>query len=451
MAYVLARPFSPPSVSKLQPLPGPDLSVRARYRYEPLDHKHHEAIRLIRIKSGLRDGLIDCELWHASLKSSYSTLSYVCGSPDDPKPILVNGKVLNVYENLWQFLNNARQRFTDRSLWTDAIYIAQHEPEEKSQQVQMMSKIYSSSQEVLVWLGSDTSEASYALGVIGDFPSMSDEERYRTHTTDARFRQGFRDIFGAAYWQRTWIVQEYILPQAGLLIQRETSISLAMFDEAVGTFRGLWKYSKAPKRDYHGNLEQFHYDRKSFETCEEIVVLRNGLTVVSNKQQGQFRDALGLRFEKKKCKDIRDRVFAMLAFTTHGHTLTVNYELSPLELVFESIWLEHKVAKDVDDFDGQHLQDTLTETATALNLSPAGVMMYAKPAQRSFKRPGDSHILNLPDDAEALHLRSADSGIQSLEEFLLAPDIGEDHMVPPKLSHSLENRHELIRSSSESC
>lgn len=46
---------------------------------------------------------------------------------------------------------------------------------------------------------------------------------------------------------------------------------------------------------------------------------------------------------------------------------------------------------------------------------------YAEPTQRSFQCPGSSQTINLPDDAEALHLCSAQSSTQSMEALLLAP------------------------------
>lgn len=370
------------NVSRLPPASDPEPSTREWFRYEPFHLKQRGAIRLIHVKPALCDGLIDCELWHTSPNSRYSTLSYVWGTVENAKTVLVNGRTLKVHKNLWLFLNTARQHFADRNLWIDAMCINQHDLQEKNHQVQLMSKIYSSSQEVLVWLGPDSSRAGYTLDAIRDFPAMSDEEKYKKHATDTPFWQGFREIHDTPYWQRAWIVQEYILPPTGILIQGKHWVSLELFQHAERWHHDVTMSHSGTMISDLLRYELFH--ASSYTSCQEVVGIRSEY---AGQGKRQASSTLGLH---RKCEDIRDRVYAMLEFTTHGHRIKVNYGLNPLELFFEKVWLELEPSDP--ELDDQHfyLWDNLPTTALALNLTPASVVMVRPfrpgPRQQVFYR-----------------------------------------------------------------
>lgn len=98
---------------------------------------------------------------------SFQALSYVWGipNPNEPLPtILLNGVSVTVTPNIQSalvFLLYQQQRQSEdseandfkTSFWIDALCINQTDNSEKSFQVPLMSKIYTSASRVLVWLG----------------------------------------------------------------------------------------------------------------------------------------------------------------------------------------------------------------------------------------------------------------------------------------------------------
>jgi hypothetical protein len=83
-------------------------------------------------------------------KPSYKALSYVWGAETPSTTIIVNSQVISVRQNLGAALQHVRQEDHSMSVWADALCINQHDNQEKLHQVQLMSKIYLSSAEVLV-------------------------------------------------------------------------------------------------------------------------------------------------------------------------------------------------------------------------------------------------------------------------------------------------------------
>ncbi len=79
--------------------------------------------------------------------------------------IRVNGAILGVSEYLFQALSHLR---SDKplALWVDALSIDQDCEEEKSSQVQRMSRVYQAAERVPVWLGPATEDSDRAMDTI---------------------------------------------------------------------------------------------------------------------------------------------------------------------------------------------------------------------------------------------------------------------------------------------
>jgi hypothetical protein len=96
---------------------------------------------------------------------------------------------------------------TTKHFWIDALCIDQTNIAERNHQVQMMGQIYSSSAFVLVWLGTKT---NVALSFLRRAPSrwLGD---LRRSSSSAYVVEDMRSFFGAPYWKRAWIIQEFVL------------------------------------------------------------------------------------------------------------------------------------------------------------------------------------------------------------------------------------------------
>jgi Heterokaryon incompatibility protein (HET) len=79
-------------------------------------------------------------------------LSLIHGNSSPSVPILVNGAMVLVSENLYLALLHLRKRGST-TLWVDALWINQSDLQERASQVHQMKDIYQRASIVVVWLG----------------------------------------------------------------------------------------------------------------------------------------------------------------------------------------------------------------------------------------------------------------------------------------------------------
>jgi hypothetical protein len=124
------------------------------FKYDDLDLDEPSSIRLVQLLPPLPGSLLQCRMFHATTQSDYKCLSYMWGDPMPLHRISVNGKIMLVRENLFNFLDHASTKWgredPPQSLWIDAICIDQENTTEKNHQVQRMGRIFSLASEVLV-------------------------------------------------------------------------------------------------------------------------------------------------------------------------------------------------------------------------------------------------------------------------------------------------------------
>ena len=92
-----------------------------------------------------------------------STLSYTWGPPTPTLPVLINGAIHHVRQNLHDFLLEACRRGHEHCTWIDQVSIAQEDPTERIQQVSMMHEIYRGADKVILWLGGSDKDSPRIL------------------------------------------------------------------------------------------------------------------------------------------------------------------------------------------------------------------------------------------------------------------------------------------------
>lgn len=127
------------------------------FAHEPLESEDH--IRLIRLLPGPRD-VVSIAIEHADLRFNrpdYYALSYTWGPSSPSFDILCGGRVINIRENLYRFLQllNAQASQRDSLFWVDQISIDQENVLEKNHQVTLMAKIYRQACGITAWLGEE--------------------------------------------------------------------------------------------------------------------------------------------------------------------------------------------------------------------------------------------------------------------------------------------------------
>lgn len=256
--------------------------------YTPLDSSQEE-IRLLEITS--LTPRIACKLHTVSLKEqpAFSALSYLWGDPKGTEPVTVNGVERSMTRSLRSALEWTRYHwqaaFPDRDLascrlWADALCINQDDPQEKSHQIPLMSKIYSSAERTFCCLDAWAPEAETNL-VLDLFNAMArgaaesgfDPKREDHQEVDidwvsahplilqncAQREQGSKcsvtealDAFDDLdYWTRVWILQELVLSKRAMFIFQARSIELSDLILLGQWGRIAGKLPKPEKADRH--------------------------------------------------------------------------------------------------------------------------------------------------------------------------------------------------------
>lgn len=123
--------------------------------YQPLETP--TTIRLLDVEPGQPTDVVRCSLKHCDINDllEFEAISYVWGDQVFPARIWCDSRVARITPSLYQALKRVHLATTTRTIWVDALCINQHDPNERSRQVQLMQHIYRNARQVLVWLGLD--------------------------------------------------------------------------------------------------------------------------------------------------------------------------------------------------------------------------------------------------------------------------------------------------------
>src|SRR3569833_2160784 len=273
-------------------------------------------IRLLHLHSGSRDDPITCTLSTTDLDDNprYEALSYAWGDPWIYRPIVLEGREVNVTANLAAALRRVRLPSEDRCLWVDALCINQANETEKSHQVNLMKEVYENTSGGVVWLGdfADEYTESEVKAQPGLYISRSRAERalevIRTLAADEHLpsspateegSKAFWDLTHLTWWNRMWTVQEVILPGTVKLLVG--SIELQWLD--------LWKAVA-------------HYLLHQRANCCEMTRRNKHLrsiyfaeALLQYFRQNRFRKNIAqcfLFFRRRMATDKRDKIFGLL-------------------------------------------------------------------------------------------------------------------------------------------
>ena len=219
----------------------------------------HTAIRLLRVQQSEQDlassaqapGFsieLSCSLSVVDLDANprYNCLSYCWGNPrgdssDNGMPtspqadgtILVDRKRISIKRNLYDALVQLWAIAPTKldPIWIDAICINQQDVGERNRQVQLMRRIYSAAEEVLVWLGPANKEEALATSTLQSLASVPIEKRTGPvieklknkrpdesiyaflgipHVTEVDLVP-LRRFYERAWFKRVWVIQEVVL------------------------------------------------------------------------------------------------------------------------------------------------------------------------------------------------------------------------------------------------
>ena len=274
--------------------------------------------------------------------------------------MLLDGCDFRLRENLHDFLQ-AYSASPDchRMLWVDALCIDQENKAERSQQVQLMSKIYSQAMKVIAWLGPAADDSDWCFDRLNDIADRStispDDINYKASqyldSYGTRLRAGVTAILKRPMFSRVWCVQELILPPKVVLMCGTRTLKWDNFQSVANlfTFDFYTDYSRLE------SLRQTNFDlmkpsqlskryeryREDFPTVSQTHE-RHQLTEYK-KSTTQSLENLLRCFIGRQCTIKHDYIYALLGiasdFGPSAHAvkkLTVDYTM-PIEDLFDEV------------------------------------------------------------------------------------------------------------------
>ncbi|KJR89310.1 uncharacterized protein SPSK_06275 [Sporothrix schenckii 1099-18] len=210
------------------------------FRYSPLQ-AGTDSIRLLMLNGGAFFSDISCQLFETSLAEApgYSALSYTWENDEptrgseSPHDISIDGHAVPVTSNLYAALQQIRPETGHIILWIDALCIDQSNELERGDQVRQMGQIFSTAEEVLIWLGPSLSDND-ENGIQILFESINWIDGHATHAqtvgyttswatlcsdwmrqrpldmldTERIQRQAQKELLTRRWFTRVWILQE---------------------------------------------------------------------------------------------------------------------------------------------------------------------------------------------------------------------------------------------------
>lgn len=301
------------------------------------------SIRLIILQPGIEGSSIRCDILPISLDSHpvYEALSYTWDLDVPPNPsqpstysITISEHPLSVAPNLYFALRRLRHRTETRTLWIDAICINQEDYVEKSQQVQIMSVIYSEASRVIVWLGEEEPLDGHAFALMNkflsafpDIHSCTMEEVIRFQDANVKLSEVGWPALGALirrrWFTRVWVLQEVVMAQEAIIVCGSLTIPWWSLTDVVLTIRargfgdGLQETGSTSRDVHAGMIIEHALNLKARIELNEKPSLLNALSLI------RTLDAT----------NPRDRVYAVLAFVRDEDLMVPDYEISPEELL----------------------------------------------------------------------------------------------------------------------
>jgi hypothetical protein len=380
--------------------------VDKAYCYRPLQCS--DSLRILELLPGGPDEPLTCRVLEIrkSEDVSFEALSYTWGAPIFSRIIrdVDSGSVLRITENLFDALQALRLPNATRRLWIDAVCINQKDTPEQNQQVAHMDDVYRKAMLVVVWLGKeDCGKAIGELDRIGrdsdlygvpkvfPFPqSLRDRTALENCLRLAETCDGdaMKHFYTRPWFERVWIVQEFVLAKDLTLQVGSDSISYDRFSKATCVLDLFLKrpiLTEACGEHTIGNL--IIHAAEWFILAWSLVQTRERHMALNNPDRSSFtKDPNHELFihpstlvehcanaKRLKCQDERDRVYGMLGFAGAKIDIKPDYD-SEVDSVWRDLATKSLLAGDLTvlHYAGLSVQGPLRSLSFVANFGDGG-------------------------------------------------------------------------------
>ncbi|KAK9770008.1 putative Heterokaryon incompatibility domain-containing protein [Seiridium cardinale] len=297
--------------------------------YLTLNSRKRE-IRLFSLRTRNNCSVISGSFVRVNLEScpEYTALSYTWGDEAASENIVLSdGGQIEIGKTLWSFLDQQSSLIKQEKLfWIDAICINQSDTHERNHQVGLMKLIYASAAKVFVWLGREDGDSNLAM-------------TYTTNQSKKPLRQrgpGFYPLWSATeansldalfhrpYWTRMWVIQELLHAEQ---IQVWCGSKKFMWED-------LEKLYLKIKIVEDANWSAHHYlCIPIMQSPAAVMVWQRAHWRHPETPTPTLRILIEI-FRDWGCRDIRDKVFALVGMATTDSKIEPDYALSTKELYF---------------------------------------------------------------------------------------------------------------------
>jgi Heterokaryon incompatibility protein (HET) len=246
--------------------------------------------------------------------SPYDALSYTWGDLSDTSSIKLNQQLFPVTKNLAIALQHLREEKKTVKIWIDAVCINQKDNAERSVQVRRMKEIYEKAKSVIIWLGHEADDSSYAMKAMNSIdrrwvtrtPQPAKEHRIEARAIDERALRAISQLLCRPWWRRVWIIQEATCANNTYLrCGKEKTEFLAVV--ATVNFITQHTIQQALQQDFNSpDITRFH----RVITLDQLRLTR--------RRSGRDSDFLSLLDNSRTCEasDPRDKIFALSGLAT---------------------------------------------------------------------------------------------------------------------------------------
>jgi hypothetical protein len=385
------------------------------YQYEALHTP--DAIRVLKLLPGCFGSPLKCEILEVrkSEDPSFEALSYTWGEPVFPRIVqdAKSNTVIRITENLSDALNGLRYEATERILWIDQICVNQMNMPEKSHQVANMGDIYRIATKTLVWLGKDDENDTidvlesigrdidrFGFSKVFPFPQGVRDSAALAHFE--MFVKSCKDfnisgLFLRGWFERVWVVQEFILAKDLSIYCGRRSITYDHFSKALCV---LSLFSKRPTLQqlcvtYNPRLLQTLFGEDAIKGWlrawglvqhrERYIAANLTAKLSTNNDEKVHHDSIiefFINAKDLKCFLPHDRVYGMLGFANKSFQVVPDYSLNP-----ETLWTDLAMkCLEGGDLTVLHYAGKRTDSHESDNFS--FVTDFSKPNYNGFRLGG---------------------------------------------------------------
>lgn len=388
------------------------IAAMATFKYTPLN-RQTRSIRLLRFE--LESPTTACprpsclmETFDLDQCPPFVALSYTWGPPDLSREISVDGKAFHIRENLYLAMSELQMtgmpaarvshdplrehELIRRHFWIDAICINQEDILERGHQVNLMESIFTGATCVIAWLGTEADGSKLVIHTIRsqfrNYAARSTRDHdHKAHPKYQLLRSAFRCLTSRSYWNRMWIVQEFMLPKKLLLLCGEHS---AWWDDLLASkpmimdmmllqsgWLELWEARERWQRFniYHGDIgDAVARGLLGAQAADQSPT--SDMRLVFTREH--TLDELLFAFIYGQCSDARDRVYALLSLVRHRRphsfrSLLPDYTISAEQLYYRVLSHLRYSPSLAEDRSWSNFRDVIR---TALKLDPNKVFLH---------------------------------------------------------------------------